>query len=94
VGVRGELCIRGPIVVNKYYNNPQANEASWDKDGYFWTGDVAYFGPEEKGRPVYIVDRKKVWFSFRFVRRFDREEMLTGTGTYQSSRISSCACGT
>lgn len=60
IGVRGELCIRGPIIVNKYYNNPEANEMSWDKEGYFWTGDVAYFGPEENGKPVYIVDRKKV----------------------------------
>lgn len=61
IGVRGELCIRGPIIVNKYYKNEAANKASWDEEGYFWTGDVAYFGPEEEGRPIYLVDRKKVY---------------------------------
>lgn len=61
IGVRGELCIRGPIIVNKYYKNEAANKASWDEEGYFWTGDVAYFGGEEEGRPIYLVDRKKVY---------------------------------
>ncbi|KAE9993045.1 hypothetical protein EG327_006827 [Venturia inaequalis] len=60
VGVKGELCIRGPIIVNKYHKNEEANRASWDEDGYFWTGDVAYFGPDEgEGRPIFIIDRKK-----------------------------------
>ncbi|TID19700.1 AMP-binding enzyme domain-containing protein [Venturia nashicola] len=60
VGVRGELCIRGPIIVNKYHKNEEANKASWDAEGYFCTGDVAFFGKDEgEGRPIYIVDRKK-----------------------------------
>jgi 4-coumarate--CoA ligase len=59
-GVSGELCIRGPIIVKGYHRNEEANKASWDEEGYFWTGDVAHFGPEEEGRLVYIVDRKKV----------------------------------
>jgi len=57
-GARGELCVRGPIIVNGYFENPEANARDWDKDGYFHTGDVAYIeGPEN--RRVYIVDRKK-----------------------------------
>lgn len=57
-GARGELCVRGPIIVNGYFENPEANARDWDEDGYFHTGDIAYAaGPEN--RRIYIVDRKK-----------------------------------
>jgi acyl-CoA synthetase (AMP-forming)/AMP-acid ligase II len=57
-GSRGELCVRGPIIVNGYFENPEANTKDWDKDGFFHTGDVAYVeGPKEKR--IFIVDRKK-----------------------------------
>lgn len=56
--VRGELCARGPLIVKGYYNNPQANEDSWDRDGYFHTGDIA-IRRRDNGL-WYIVDRKKV----------------------------------
>lgn len=39
--VRGELCVRGPLVVKGYFENPEANERDWDEDGYFHTGDIA-----------------------------------------------------
>lgn len=96
VGVRGELCIRGPIVVNKYYKNEEANRVSWDGEGYFWTGDVAFFGPRgEEGRPIYIVDRKKVcWFRSFSSLFFLGDAMLILLGTHQSTRFPSCACGT
>ena len=38
---RGELCVRGPLVVNGYYRNPEANNRDWDSDGFFHTGDIA-----------------------------------------------------
>jgi acyl-CoA synthetase (AMP-forming)/AMP-acid ligase II len=57
-GARGELCVRGPIIVNGYFENPEANRRDWDDEGYFHTGDIAYAeGPEN--RRIYIVDRKK-----------------------------------
>lgn len=56
--VRGELCARGPLIVKGYYNNPRANAESWDRDGYFHTGDVAVRRRDNK--LWYIVDRKKV----------------------------------
>lgn len=55
--VRGELCVRGPIVIAGYFNNPEANAKDWDKDGFFHTGDIAFISKSEK--KWYIVDRKK-----------------------------------
>ncbi|KAF2750804.1 4-coumarate-CoA ligase-like protein [Sporormia fimetaria CBS 119925] len=55
--VVGELCVRGPIIVKEYFGNPQANTFSWDKDGYFHTGDMAI--RRRSNGLWYIVDRKK-----------------------------------
>jgi 4-coumarate--CoA ligase len=55
--VAGELCVRGPLIVKGYFNNPKANRIAWDDDGYFHTGDVA-LRKRENGF-WYIVDRKK-----------------------------------
>jgi 4-coumarate--CoA ligase len=55
--VAGELCVRGPLIVKGYFNNPEANRLAWDSDGYFHTGDVA-LRKRENGL-WYIVDRKK-----------------------------------
>jgi 4-coumarate--CoA ligase len=55
--VAGELCVRGPLIVKGYFNNPEANRIAWDDDGYFHTGDVA-LRKRENGL-WYIVDRKK-----------------------------------
>lgn len=54
----GELCVRGPTIVNGYFKNPEANARDWDSDGYFHTGDIAY--RDGKSKLWYIVDRKKV----------------------------------
>jgi 4-coumarate--CoA ligase len=58
--VRGELCVRGPIIVKGYFENEEANKESWDGEGYFHTGDVAFCRNSERGKLWYIVDRKKV----------------------------------
>ncbi|MDN3017202.1 long-chain-fatty-acid--CoA ligase [Paenibacillus sp. BSR1-1] len=51
----GELYIKAPYLLDEYYNNPEANEASfWN--GYFTVGDMAL--RDEEGY-YYIVDRKK-----------------------------------
>lgn len=54
--VHAELCIRGPTVIQGYLDE-KANAASWDREGFFHTGDVAYCA-KETGL-WYIVDRKK-----------------------------------
>ena len=56
-GVRGELCVRGPTVTPGYFNNQEANAASFDADGWFKTGDIAYC--DEATHKWYIVDRRK-----------------------------------
>ncbi|KAF2026029.1 4-coumarate-CoA ligase-like protein [Setomelanomma holmii] len=55
--VAGELCVRGPLIVKGYFNNPEANRLAWEDDGYFHTGDMAV-RKRENGL-WYIVDRKK-----------------------------------
>ncbi|CAK1367525.1 unnamed protein product [Cercospora beticola] len=54
--VRGEVCIRGVTVIPGYLDE-KATADSWDKDGFFHTGDIAYCA-KETGK-WYIVDRKK-----------------------------------
>lgn len=55
--IAGELCVRGPLIVKGYFNNPEANRLAWDDDRYFHTGDMAV-RRRENGL-WYIVDRKK-----------------------------------
>ena len=52
---RGELCVRGPIVIKGYLNRPEAT-ASAIVDGWFHTGDIATI--DDDGF-VFIVDRAK-----------------------------------
>jgi long-chain acyl-CoA synthetase len=52
---RGELCVRGPIVVKGYLNRPEAS-AEAIVDGWFRTGDIAMI--DEDGF-VHLVDRAK-----------------------------------
>lgn len=52
----GELCAKGPNVMQGYYNRPKETAATIDEDGFIHTGDLARF--DEKGR-VYITGRCK-----------------------------------
>lgn len=55
VGARGELVVRGPQVMKGYYNRPDAT-ADVLRNGWLYTGDIAYM--DDDGY-FYIVDRKK-----------------------------------
>lgn len=54
-GEVGELWIKGPNIVDGYWNRPEATEASFT-DGWFHSGDLARVDDEGF---VYIVDRAK-----------------------------------
>ncbi|HOA36066.1 MAG TPA: long-chain fatty acid--CoA ligase [Bacillota bacterium] len=55
IGEIGELCVRGPQVMEGYLNMPEETAHSL-RDGWLYTGDIARV--DEEGY-TYIVDRKK-----------------------------------
>lgn len=52
----GELQVRGPQVMQGYWQRPEASKEVIDEDGWLSTGDIVKF--DEQGM-IYIVDRKK-----------------------------------
>jgi fatty-acyl-CoA synthase len=58
-GQVGELVLRGPSRCSGYFNEPQADAAVVDAEGWFHTGDLAVM---DEGQYYTIVDRKKDMF--------------------------------
>ncbi|MBI5277635.1 MAG: AMP-binding protein [Burkholderiales bacterium] len=56
VGESGEICIKGPNVMQGYYNQPAENANAFTADGFMRTGDI---GIMDKRGYTKIVDRKK-----------------------------------
>jgi long-chain acyl-CoA synthetase len=53
---QGELCVRGPQVMQGYWNRPQETAEAIDAAGWLHTGDICTVDPEGY---FFIVDRKK-----------------------------------
>lgn len=53
---RGEIAVRGPIVMQGYYKNPGATDEVMDLSGFFYTGDMGYV---DKENYLYLTGRKK-----------------------------------
>ena len=56
VGERGELCVRGPQVMQGYWQREEASQQSFHRDGFLRTGDIATI---DEGGFLRIVDRAK-----------------------------------
>ena len=56
IGDAGEICVRGPQIMEGYYNKPEETKKALDADGFMHTGDVAVMDEEGYLR---IVDRTK-----------------------------------
>ena len=56
LGQAGEICIRGPLVMQGYSSKPEETRKAIDSDGYMHTGDVAIMDEDGFMR---IVDRTK-----------------------------------
>ena len=56
LGEIGEICIRGPQVMQGYWNKPEETAKVMTPDGFFKTGDLGYMNEQGYSK---IVDRKK-----------------------------------
>ena len=54
--VNGELCCKGPNIMQGYYNRPEETAAVIDSEGWLHTGDLGYF--DDHGR-IIITGRSK-----------------------------------
>ncbi|MCF8034056.1 MAG: long-chain fatty acid--CoA ligase [Desulfarculaceae bacterium] len=65
----GELCVKGPQVMKGYLNRPEESERTL-RDGWLYTGDIAYMN--ERGW-IFIMDRAKDLVKFKGFSVFPKE---------------------
>ncbi len=62
VSERGEICVRGPNVMQGYWNDPEATARTLDAEGWLHTGDVGYADADGY---FYVVDRVKELIKYK-----------------------------
>uniref|UniRef100_H3G604 AMP-dependent synthetase/ligase domain-containing protein n=1 Tax=Phytophthora ramorum TaxID=164328 RepID=H3G604_PHYRM len=58
----GELLFKTPSMMKGYYNDPEANRATFTSDGFIRTGDIGYI---DQDGYVFIVDRLKELIKYK-----------------------------
>jgi long-chain acyl-CoA synthetase len=86
IGEPGEVCAKGPQVMQGYWQNPRANADAFTADGYFRTGDIGVF--DAKGF-LKIVDRKKDMIIVSGFNVFPNEVEAIAAGC---AGVAECAC--
>ena len=67
IGEVGEICIRGPQVMPRYWNRPDESEKVFTRDGWFRTGDMGfmnasgYFAITDRKKDIIVVSGFKVF---------------------------------
>lgn len=59
---QGELWVRGPTIMQGYFGNIGATDATIDQEGWLHTGDLCYF---DKDGFLYVVDRLKELIKYK-----------------------------
>ena len=86
IGETGEVCVKGPQVMNGYWQQPEANKTAFTKDGYFRTGDIGVF--DDQGF-LKIVDRKKDMIIVSGFNVYPNEVEAVATAL---NGVAECAC--
>jgi long-chain acyl-CoA synthetase len=86
IGEPGEVCAKGPQVMQGYWQNPRANADAFTADGYFRTGDIGVFDAEGF---LKIVDRKKDMIVVSGFNVFPNEVEAIAAGC---AGVAECAC--
>ncbi len=86
IGESGELCARGPQVMQGYWRRPEATSEVMTDDGYFRTGDIAIMDHDGFFR---IIDRKK---DMILVSGFNVYPNEIESVVAQMPEVAECAC--
>lgn len=61
-GERGEICVKGPMVMKGYLNDEEATLRTLDMEGWLHTGDIGFH--DQRGY-IYLVDRLKELIKYK-----------------------------